>query len=144
MSAGRLCTRVVVTAVPGESVRVAARRMAEHDVGSLVVIGETEPHEVLGVLTDRDIVVRAIAEELDPDRLRVSQVMTAPAQTIDESTSLEQALTRMANASARRLVVTGAEGRMVGVLALDDILSLLTNEAWSVGRLLTHQQPSFR
>ena len=41
-------------------------------------------------------------------------------------------------------VVTGAEGRMVGLLALDDILGLLTNEAWSVGRLLTHQQPVFR
>ena len=144
MSAGRVCTRVVVTAVPGETVRTAARRMAEHDVGSLVVIGETEPHQVLGVLTDRDIVVRAIAEELDTDRLLVSQVMTAPAQTIDESTSLEEALTRMANASARRLVVTGTEGRMVGVLALDDILALLTNEAWSVGRILTHQQPAFR
>ncbi len=144
MSAGRVCTRVVVTAVPGETVRAAARRMAEHDVGSLVVIAEDEPHQVLGVLTDRDIVVRAIAEELDPDRLHVAQIMTAPAQTIDESTSLEQALTRMANASTRRLVVTGAEGRMVGLLALDDILSLLTNEAWSVGRLLTHQQPAFR
>jgi CBS domain-containing protein len=144
MSAGRLCTRVVVTAVPGETVRTAAIRMAGHDVGSLVVVAETEPHQVVGVLTDRDIVVRALAEELDIDRLHIGQIMSSPAQTIDESTPIEQALNRMAEASIRRVVVTGAEGRMVGLLALDDVLGLITSEAWSVGRLLTHQQPVFR
>lgn len=144
MSAGRLCTRVVVTAVPGETVRTAAIRMAGHDVGSLVVVAENEPHQVVGVLTDRDIVVRALAEELDIDRLQIGQIMSSPAQTIDESTPIEQALNRMAEASIRRVVVTGAEGRMVGLLALDDVLGLITSEAWSVGRLLTYQQPVFR
>ncbi len=144
MSAGRICSRVVVTATPTESVRTAARRMAEHDVGTVLVIEAEGRHSAVGIATDRDIVTRGIAAGLDLDTATVSQVMTSPVQSINEHTPIEQALNRMAKASTRRMVVTGEEGRPVGLLSVDDVLSLIGTEFGSIARLLDHQQPQLQ
>ncbi|HUL04347.1 MAG TPA: CBS domain-containing protein [Gemmatimonadales bacterium] len=141
MSAGRICSRVVVTALPGELVRVAARRMAEHDVGTLVVIKDKVSREAIGIVTDRDIAIRCVADGLDPDQSLVSTIMTTPARAIDEDMPIEHAITRMAEAKARRLIVTGKESDLVGILSLDDVLSLLADEVSPIGRLLESQEP---
>lgn len=141
MSAGRVCSRVVVTATPGESVHTAARRMADNDVGMLVVIESDGRHRAIGIVTDRDIVVRCLAGRLDPEETTVSQVMTTPVLSVNEHTPIEQALKRMAKGSTRRLVVTGVEGRPVGLLSIDDVLGLIGTEFGSIATLLDHQQP---
>ena len=134
MSAGRICVRTVQVASPQESVRDAARRMREADVGTLIVVdAERRP---LGVVTDRDVVLRCVAEGRDPDATAVAAVMTGPAACVGEATAIEEALRRMAAASARRLVVTDDEGRLAGILALDDVLDLLIEESEAIGRLL--------
>ena len=139
MSAGRICSRVVATAAPAETIRAVARRMADHDVGTLVIVGG-DAMRAMGIVTDRDIAIRGVAVGLDPDRTPVSEVMTTPVHGIDESTPIEQALSRMASVATRRLVVTGEHGRPVGILSLDDVLDLLTSEVGSIGRLLEKQQ----
>jgi CBS domain-containing protein len=134
MSAGALCVRVVQVASPEESVQAVAKRMASAEVGTVVVIGpERRP---LGILTDRDIALRCVAEGRDPQATRIAAVMSAPALCVHEGTSIESALARMAGAPARRLVVVDDAERLVGILALDDVLELLTEEAASIGRLL--------
>lgn len=95
MSIGRICNRVIVTADPDESVRDAARRMAQKAVGTLVVVRGERP---VGILTDRDIVVRAMANDRDPDVTPVSEIMTTPIRSLDESTPIEDALSKMASA----------------------------------------------
>lgn len=139
MSAGRICSRVLVTAAPGESVAAAARRMAEYDVGTVVVVEGDGLHPALGILTDRDITIRGVAAGLDLTRTPVSQLMTTPAHTVDEATPIEQALGRMASSATRRLVVTGPEGQPLGMLSLDDVLDLISAEAGAIGRLLGKQ-----
>ncbi len=143
MSAGTICSRVVATAAPNETVRVAAQRMAEHEVGTLVVLGGDGGTQAVGILTDRDVVLRVVAAGLDADRVPVSQIMTTPVHSVDESTPLEHALERMATVATRRLVVTGETARPVGILSLDDALGLLTAEAGAIARLLEKQQPHF-
>lgn len=143
MSVGQLCTRVVATAVPNETIRAAARRMAVNDVGTLVVLDETDATQAVGILTDRDIAVRGVAGVLDPDVATVGDVMTHPVETVDESTPLEEAMSRMAAFGHRRLVVTGERGALVGLLSLDDALEYLTRELQPVGQLLDKQQPRF-
>lgn len=141
MSVGKICTRIVATASPKESVRAAAARMAEHDVGTLVVEerdGSTRP---LGVVTDRDIVMRCVANGLDPDDTELAAVMTTPVHLVDEATPIEEALLRMAHSGVRRLVVTSEGSQLVGILSLDDVLEMLTGEMSSIGRLLQHQGP---
>ena len=67
MSVGRICSRVVATASGSETIRTAARRMADHDVGTLVVVGNSHPMPATGIVTDRDLAIRCIAGRLDPD-----------------------------------------------------------------------------
>lgn len=141
MSAGRVCSRVVATASPDETVGAAARRMAEYDVGTIVVVEGGQANRAAGILTDRDIAIRCTAEQRDPEATPVSQIMTRPVQSVGEHTPIEQAVARMASAGTRRLVVTGEADRVVGILGLDDVLDLVTQEAGAIGRLLEKQQP---
>lgn len=141
MSVGRLCSRVVATATPEESARVAARRMAEHDVGSLVVIEPDGLSRAVGIVTDRDLVVRCVAGLRDPESAKVGELMSTPVHTVDEDTPIEEAIRQMAGAGTRRLVVTGSGQRLVGILSLDDVLELLIGETTSIGLLLHKQQP---
>lgn len=141
MSAGRICTRIMATASPDESVRAAARRMAQYDVGTLVVVKENRGTRAVGIITDRDIALRCVAEKLDPDEALVSEVMTAPAHSVSNDTTIEDALDQMASVGTRRLVVTADGDRPAGLLSLDDVLDLLVRETVAIGRLLGKQQP---
>ncbi len=139
MSAGSLCVRTVHVARAEESAREAARRMRDQDVGTLVVVDEKR--HPLGIVTDRDLALRCLAEEGDPDTTRVGAVMTAPVACVSESTPIEEALRRMAGSSVRRLAVTDEAGQLAGLLALDDVVELLVEEAEAIGRLLQRRRP---
>jgi len=141
MSAGRICSRIIATASPDESIRAAAGRMAEYDVGTLVVLKETRGSHAVGVITDRDITIRCVAESRSPDDALVSEIMTKPVVTVSDDTPIEDALGKMADAGTRRLIVTGEGGRLAGILTLDDVLDLLTREAAAIKQLLDKQQP---
>ena len=134
MSVGAICVRSVEIASPDESVRTVALRMANAGVGTVIVLGEGK--RPVGILTDRDVALRCVAEKRDPDSTEVGAAMTAPPTCVHESTPIEDALARMAGSHVRRLVVVDDEERLVGVLALDDVLELLAEEATTIGRLL--------
>lgn len=141
MSVGRICSRVIATASPDETIRAATLRMAEYDVGTLVILDVDRRSRPIGVVTDRDIAIRCVAAKRDPDQTRVSDIMTTPAQAVNEHTPIEEAVTRMANAATRRLVVTGDGDAIVGVLSLDDVIDLVVEETAAIGRLLERQRP---
>ena len=139
MSAGKICIRSVHVASPEESVREAARRMREADVGTLVVVDDSR--SPVGMVTDRDLVLRCVAADRDPNATRVGSVMTTPVLCVSEATPIEEALRRMAAAGARRVAVTDDEGHLAGLLALDDVMELLVEEAEAIGRLLQRRHP---
>lgn len=143
MVAGTLCRRKIATASPEDTLRAAASRMEEDDVGTLVVVDPHDTNRALGILTDRDLALRSVAHGLSPERTSVSEVMSTPVHTIDENAPLEYALTEMAAAATRRLVVTatGTGGRVIGILSLDDLLGLLCEQAAALGTLLQKQRP---
>ncbi|HEY7636334.1 MAG TPA: CBS domain-containing protein [Gemmatimonadales bacterium] len=141
MSVGRICSRVVATASGSETVRTAAARMAEHEVGTLVVVGTSHPRQAIGILTDRDLAVRCIAGRWDPDATVISAVMTSPVQSVDEHVPIADAVAMMARSGTRRLVVTGEDNRVVGLLSLDDVLGVAVEEAGAIGQLLEQQKP---
>jgi CBS-domain-containing membrane protein len=103
-----------------ESVLDAARRLAERDVGALPICGEDD--RLKGMITDRDIVVKAIAQGMDPATTRVSELAQGDGRTvtIGADDSIEQALRTMADHQVRRLpVIDGHE--LVGIVAQADI-----------------------
>ncbi|MEX1257461.1 MAG: CBS domain-containing protein [Gemmatimonadota bacterium] len=139
MSVGRICTRVVATAGGEEKVAEAARRMVEHNVGTLVVVdADSKPR---GILTDRDIVIRCVARNLSPEDASVGEIMTAPVRSVDESTPIEQVLGTMEGAGTRRMVVTGKGGTLAGLVSVDDILELLGDEVSRIAGILAREAP---
>ena len=137
MSIGRICSRVIVTAAPEERVKAVAERMADHNVGSVVVVRDQKP---VGIVTDRDLALRVLGAGLDPDT-SVRDVMTREVRTLDESTPIEDALTSMKSSGVRRIVVTGEDGALAGIVSLDDILELLVEEVERIGAILREESP---
>lgn len=137
MNVGRICTRLPETADVDSSVLAAAQQMASQEVGTLVVTdGGGRPE---GIVTDRDIVVRCLAEGLPPEDTKVSEVMTRGPVTVWEDTDVEAALETMADQEVRRLVVLNDSERVVGIVSLDDFLEGIMAQSENVGRLLRRQ-----
>ncbi len=86
--------------------------------------------------------VRCVAERLDPDEALAGDIMSSPVCAVFEETSIESALATMAGAQVRRAVVIDSDGTLVGLLALDDVLDLLVEEAEAIGSLLRAQAPA--
>ncbi len=140
MSVGRICTRVVDLADPEETVQAAAQRMWERKVGTLVILNPAK--EPVGLLTDRDLVVRVLAQGKDPRQTFVAEVMTRDPRTVTEETPIEHALSLMRSGAFRRVPVVRADGTLAGLVSLDDILSLLAEEFREVGALVEKEMPS--
>jgi len=102
---------------PSLSLAEAAQLMKSEDIGSLPVVQEGQ---LVAVLTDRDIVVRAVAESADPSATKVGDIASRKPVTIEPDEDLDEALAQMARAQVRRLPVVEG-GRLVGVLAQADI-----------------------
>jgi CBS domain-containing protein len=139
MSVGRICVREVDTANPDESVAVAADRMDQRAVGTLVVVNDTD--QVVGIVTDRDLVSRVLAKGRNPMDTSVGEVMTVGPKTVSEQTSIESALLIMRSGRFRRIPVVERDSKLVGLITLDDILMLLAEEFMQIGRLLTRETP---
>lgn len=139
MSAGKICSRIVVFATEGETARDAAGRMRENNVGTLVVVDEDR--RPIGILTDRDIVMRVLAQDRDPFVTTLDEIMTRELRTIRESTAIEEALRIMRTAGTRRLVVVADDGTLAGILSVDDVLELLAGEAAAIGALIRGEAP---
>lgn len=103
---------------PAESILAAARKMREMGVGALVV---REEGRVLGLITDRDIVVRSTAEGAAPGEMEVQRAMTPQVLDCHEYEELEDAVTRMERGAVRRLLVVNDDRDPIGMLSVDDI-----------------------
>lgn len=139
MSVGNVCIRQVDTARADESVRVGAQRMRDRNVGTLVIVNKgLEP---VGIVTDRDLTLRVLADGRDPAQALLDDVMTKDPMTVSSETPVEDALRIMRNGSFRRLPVVDRAGKLSGLVSLDDILDLLSHEFGEIGRLLVQENP---
>jgi len=112
-------THHVVIAAPDASIRQVAQMMSEIDSGVIPIVDD----ELLGLVTDRDIVVRAVAELLDLES-PVSDIMTEGVESCLEDDDLREASRRMADLQMRRVVVFDRDGNVTGILSLGDIAVL--------------------
>jgi CBS domain-containing protein len=112
-----LMTRDVATVKPGQSLKNAARSMAELDVGVLPV---SEGDRLIGMITDRDIVIRAVAEGKGPDAT-VREVMTPEVKYCFCDQDIDEVSNNMADTQIRRLPVVDRDKRLVGILSLGDL-----------------------
>jgi|SRR5712664_2464893 CBS domain-containing protein len=109
--------------------RDAARRMRDENIGALPVVPAGENDRVVGMVTDRDIVVRAVAENRLPSNAAVSTVMSEGVYYCFDDDSLEQAAQIMAEHQVRRLPVLNRDQRLVGIVTIADIARRGVKEA---------------
>lgn len=139
MSVKQMLTRQVDTALRTESVWEIAQRMLQHGVGAIVVVDPDR--QVVGIVTDRDLVERVIAKGLNPNSTTVDQVMTRSPVTVHPDSPLEAVVTRMKQGSFRRCPVVDDQGELVGILTMDDIVMWLSQQFEMIGRLVERETP---
>jgi CBS domain-containing protein len=125
MSLERFCRKEVVTMSPKQTVRDAAFKMRDQHVGAVVVVEEDRP---VGIVTDRDIVVRAVVDGRDPGTTSVGDVMSRSLKVVRADDKIDDAVSSIKAAGVRRLPIVDANGRMVGMVTLDDLVVLVAGE----------------
>lgn len=103
-----------------ESVALAAEKMKKLDVGAIPVYSEDRKN-IVGMVTDRDIVTRAVAEHRNPAETSIRDIMSKDMVTCMEDTDIDEAVQTMKEKKVRRLIITNARGETVGILSLGDI-----------------------
>lgn len=104
-----------------ENVETAANLMKEADIGSLVVIDDDE--NLSGIITEMDIVKKVVAQNLSPDDIGISEVMSTPVHTISCEKAIQEAASLMAEENIRRLPVVEDE-EMIGIITENDVLEI--------------------
>lgn len=102
-----------------DSLQGVARIMREEDIGAVPVVDEQ--NKLVGVITDRDIVVRCVAEGESPDTCVVDAYMTAPVVSLGQDASLEDVANAMVKEAVRRILITDQDGRLCGIVAQADL-----------------------
>ncbi|MGB2691637.1 MAG: CBS domain-containing protein [Thermodesulfobacteriota bacterium] len=120
-----MLNRDVVTIVPTAPVSEAAYLMMREEIGSLVVVDDQM--FPVGIVTDRDLVVSAIAEGKNPEEAIVEEVMTKNVVYVEEETNVLDILSTMSEYSIRRIPVT-KDGRLTGIVSVDDLIVVVATE----------------
>jgi CBS domain-containing protein len=113
-----------------DSIRDVARIMKEQDTGVVPVV---DGKKIIGLITDRDIVVRGIAEGRDVSSVKVNEIMTKSVRSVKEDAPLSEVLDLMSNAEVRRVPVVNGNNELVGIVSLGDIATN-TNQDGRVGK----------
>lgn len=127
-------TRGTVHIPQSRNLQDAAIQMRDQHVGALIVTDGMLDDRLIGIVTDRDIVLKAVAVGAVPTDTLVAEVMTSGVVSIGQDDELSDAMQAMFSHGVRRLAVTDGSGGVIGIVALDDVIEALGKD-WA---LLTH------
>ncbi|HEY9051628.1 MAG TPA: CBS domain-containing protein [Gammaproteobacteria bacterium] len=129
MTAGKYCNREVIITEPDTTVVEAAQLMRSYHVGTLVVVNKKDDESMpLGVVTDRDLVIEVLAQQVSPETISVADIMSRDLVMVHENEGLLDTLEIMRVRGVRRVPVINDKGGLEGILSADDALGLI-NEA---------------
>lgn len=141
MSAGEYCNRNVVIVSKSEPVSEAIKLMRSHHVGDVIVVESIEETSIpVGILTDRDIVMEILAEDVDPEAVSIGDVMSYELVTVTEKTKLIDTIKLMRDKGVRRLPVVNEKGGLEGLLTVDDLLELIAEQLTDIVGLISAEQ----
>lgn len=141
MTVGFYCNREVVIVSRDTAVGEVAVIMRHQHVGDVVVVEERGGKRYpVGIVTDRDLVLEVMAQGLGLGQVTAGDLVTESLIVVEESASLDEALTRMRTHGVRRLPVVDVTGMLVGVLAMDDVVGILADQVGDLALLTERQQ----
>jgi CBS domain-containing protein len=127
MNVANIMTPSPATCHRGDSLKEVAKLMAQCDCGAIPVVDEGG-NRPIGIITDRDITVRAIAEGRNPLELKAADCMTTPVETISCDASLDECMDKMERSQIRRMVVIDQDDKICGIVAQADIAMYAPDE----------------
>ena len=137
MSIGEICNRDVVFTLKSSTVQQGAGLMRQHHVGCLVVVEDgSDPPTPVGMVTDRDLVVEIMAENVPVDRLSIGDVMSNEVASAREDEGVWDVIQRMRVKGVRRMPVVDVDGGLVGIVTMDDMVELLAEELSDLAKLM--------
>jgi CBS domain-containing protein len=137
MSIAEFCNREVVCTGRDTTVLEAASLMRRHHVGDIVIVDEDGGRRwAIGIVTDRDIVVEVVAAGLDPRLVKLADLMLEPLTIVEQHVGFAQTIRTMAQKGVRRMPVVDAQGALLGIVTLDDLLAHLAPPLADLGELV--------
>lgn len=130
----------VMTAHRDQSAGNLATVMKEEDVGSVIIEDDDRP---VGIVTDRDLVVEVLETRSDPSEVTAADIMTATPVTVDLDEGIFSAIGVMHEHSVRRLPVVDSDGRIAGIVTLDDLVVMLTDELDDLAGVIEAESPPY-
>ena len=141
MSVGEICNREVVTIEKSAPVVRAAKLMRQFHVGCVVVVADgVQPLQPVGVVTDRDLAIEILAQEVPAETVIVGDVMGAELLTAREEDGIWETIMRMRAVGVRRLPIVSRHGELVGILTMDDLLQFIVGELSDLVKLVRREQ----
>jgi CBS domain-containing protein len=141
MSVGEICNREVIVTSKDSSIFEVAKLMRDNHVGDVIVVDSSGGQPVpIGIITDRDIVVELIAKEVALDTVTVGDVMTYDLFTVREKDGIWSTLECMRMRGIRRMPVVNEQGGLEGILTVDDLLELFSDELTSLSKVAIREQ----
>ena len=140
MSIGHVCNREAIVADRGDSLLDVAKLMRKYHVGSVIVVERHgERARPIGIVTDRDLVVEVLAEDLDASNVALEDIMSPALITAEEDDDVYDVIEAMRNHGVRRVPIVDHKGFLVGILAMDDLLWNLSQELGNIVALIDRQ-----
>ena len=140
MNVGSFCSRPPVAVAAGTPLADVAQLMRERHVGAVVVIeGDPARPQVVGIITDRDIVCARITRAADLSSISAAETMTAHAVLISAQDAVGAAVAHLRARGVRRAPVVGEDGTLLGVISADDLLAHLAGEIAALAGIVSRQ-----
>ena len=118
---GEVMTRNPVSAVPTDTVVNVAQLMKARDIGPVPIVEDKVSRKLVGIVTDRDLAIKVVADGRDPNTTLVRDVMTRQVVTCREGDDIDSALDAMSTHQLRRIPVVDKDDRLVGIIAQADV-----------------------
>jgi CBS domain-containing protein len=132
-----MCTHSIVTADRSRTLQECAALMGENQVGSVLVTEETPGGpQAVGIVTDRDLVVEAMARGMAPGQASIGQITARRLVTVPSSASIDEAIQVMKSEGVRRLLVATDDLRLAGIVSMDDLLDALAGEMAGIAQAI--------
>jgi CBS domain-containing protein len=140
-TSGEICNRSVIFVARDATVELAAQLMRRHHVGTVVVVDEINGARVpVGIVTDRDIVLEVNAASLDQSVITVGDIMAPELVTVREGDDLLHTLGVMRYKGLRRLPVVDDAGILAGIVSIDDVLEVFSEQMAEMARALRRER----
>lgn len=141
MNVGEICNRTVVIISRDESALEAARLMRQHNVGDVIVVNDVNGvNQPVGIVTDRDLAIEIVAQEVDPESVESGDLfLRSKLVTTSVNDNIETVLNKMKSNGVRRIPVVEDDGSLAGIITMDDMLDILIQDFASVAHLIEKQ-----